>query len=143
MALSVGNLASGLQSSIVVSGPQRPSAVAGGSAKKSKLTEGDRSPSTTGVTPVTKSKQETKMNLNTPDKVDKNRRVAWAMYYELLEENRKLRNELSFFRANKRKYFRLFQLIRRTKTVPEVRLLAEELRKEMYHSDIMGLSSYR
>ncbi|MFZ9715853.1 MAG: hypothetical protein ACO3CH_00150 [Ilumatobacteraceae bacterium] len=83
------------------------------------------------------------MNLNTPDKVDKNRRVAWAMYYELLEENRKLRNELSFFRANKRKYFRLFQLIRRTKTVPEVRLLAEELRKEMYHSDIMGLSSYR
>lgn len=81
------------------------------------------------------------MNLNTPEKVDKNRRVAWAMYYELMEENRRLRKQIDFLNAaNRNKLFRLFQLIRRTPTTPELKMLGDELRREMYFSEIIGIS---
>lgn len=79
--------------------------------------------------------------LNTPEKVDQNRRVAWAMYYELMEENRRLRKQISFLAANRRKIFRLLQLIRRSRTENlEVRQIAEELRREAYLNEVWDIS---
>jgi dTDP-4-amino-4,6-dideoxygalactose transaminase len=81
------------------------------------------------------------MNLNTPEKLDQNRRVAWARYYELMEENRRLRKQIVFLETNKRKIFRLLQLIRRSRTENlEVRQIAEELRKAGFHSEVWGVS---
>lgn len=79
--------------------------------------------------------------LNTPEKVDQNRRVAWAMYYELMEENRRLRKQISFLAANRRKIFRLLQLIRRSRTENlEIRQIADELRKEAYFNEVWEIS---
>lgn len=79
--------------------------------------------------------------LNTPEKVDQNRRVAWAMYYELMEENRRLRKQISFLAANRRKIFRLLQLIRRSRTENlEIRQIANELRREAYLNEVWDIS---
>lgn len=79
--------------------------------------------------------------LNTPEKVDQNRRVAWAMYYELMEENRRLRKQISFLAINRRKLFRLLQLIRRSRTENlEIRQIANELRREAYLNEVWDIS---
>ena len=78
--------------------------------------------------------------LLTPEKIDKNRRVAWSMYYQLLEENSRLRKEIVFLHRNRRRLFRLCKLLRRSRVTPEIKMLAEELRKEMYFDGIIGIS---
>lgn len=81
------------------------------------------------------------MNLNTPQKLDQNRRIAWARYYELMEENRRLRKQISFLATNRRKIFRLLQLIRRSRTENlEIRQIADELRKEAYFNEVWEIS---
>jgi hypothetical protein len=81
------------------------------------------------------------MNLNTPQKLDQNRRIAWARYYELMEENRRLRKQISFLATNRRKLFRLLQLIRRSRTENlEIRQIADELRKEAYFNEVWEIS---
>jgi len=78
--------------------------------------------------------------LDTPDKVEKNRRVAWARYYALLEENKRLRNEVAWLRRNRRSFYRLFLLIRRNRKVtPELKMVAEDLRLKMYDADLLSV----
>lgn len=79
--------------------------------------------------------------LDTPDKIDKNRRVAWGRYYALQQENERLRNEIAWLRANRRAFYRLFLLIRRNRKVtPEITLLAADLRLKMLDADLLRVS---
>jgi len=81
------------------------------------------------------------LKLNTPEKVETNRRVAWARYYSLQQENERLRREVAWLRANRRTFYRLFQIIRRNRKVtPELTLLADELRKKMYDAELLSIT---
>jgi len=79
--------------------------------------------------------------LNTPEQVETNRRVAWGRFYALQRENERLRAEIAWLRANRRAFYRLFQIIRRNRKVtPELTLLAEELRKKMYDAEMLSIT---
>jgi hypothetical protein len=56
--------------------------------------------------------------LNTPEKVEANRRVAWARYYAIVEENKRLREEVAWLRYHRRSFYRLFQLILNLSCLP-------------------------
>lgn len=79
--------------------------------------------------------------LNTPEKVEANRRVAWARYYAIVEENKRLREEVAWLRYHRRSFYRLFQLIRRNRKVtPELVLLANDLRQKMYEAELLSVT---
>lgn len=79
--------------------------------------------------------------LDTPEKVETNRRVAWGRYYALRQENERLRAEIAWLRANRRAFYRLFQLIRRSRKVtPEMTVLATELRVKMYDAEMLSIT---
>lgn len=106
--------------------------------------EGEK-PNEYQVTPSANGEKERKREpmpkLDTPEQVDKNRRVAWGRYYALQRENERLRNEIAWLRANRRAFYRLFQLIRRNRKVtPELTLLANDLRTKMYDAELLRIT---
>jgi len=105
--------------------------------------EGEK-PNENAVTPSAYGKEREKNQmpkLNTPEEVDKNRRVAWGRYYSIMEENKRLREEIAWLRSHRLSFYHLFRLIRRNRKVtPELLMLAEELRKKMYDAELLRIT---
>ena len=77
------------------------------------------------------------------ERLDRKRRFAWARYYALQGENRRLRAQVACLNGNRWAFYRLFQLVRRSKALrgTETALLARYLREALADAEVLGVVS--
>lgn len=84
-----------------------------------------------------------KVALAKAERLDRKRRFAWARYYALQDENKRLRAQVACLNGNRWAFYRLFQLVRRSEALrgTEMAVLARYLREALAEAEVLGVVS--